>query len=468
MKTIPIRLRLTFWYCMVFGALLIVIVSAIYVSHRTAHYQEIDLHLTSVALHVRDELEGEIRDGATLSSIRYDFGNFAVYGVYMVIKNAEGVIMKKGENPLNAPDVPLPQRSEKKDILQTIQEPLYGRFRILMLPIEDNNDRIVGYIQAEISLNSLDIVMERFFWVIAAFTGAGLLAAAWGGWLLAKKALRRVELIGQTAKAIAASQGFDQRVLYTGPKDELGQLADTFNEMLESLDKAFSSHRRFVADASHELRAPLTTIRGNLDILQRISGIPDEERQEILQDMSKEAIRMSKMIGDLLSLARADTGQDIQMEKVDLSLLTDEVVVEVRHWQVPVSINHATEPALYTWGNSDLLKQLLLILVDNAVRYSPAGGEVRLSACHEGKMCILRIKDTGIGIHTKDLPYIFERFYRSEAARSFCPEGTGLGLSIAKWIVEQHNGTIIVTSEPGQGSEFQVRLPSIIAAPCRI
>lgn len=457
----PIRLRLTLWNCFIFGSLLVVLTSAIYIVHRQAHYSEIDRMLTSVSLHVHEEVERDIRKGKALSEVGLSSGEFYMTGVYIVIKDRAGNKVVATSDAVQAPDSPFSNiASMEKESLHTVVDPALGRYRMLIKPIW-LEERVIGYIQSEIALNSIDTSLYRFGWFILGVIILGLIFATLGGWFLSRKALTRVETINQTAKAIAASQGFHQRVMHRGPQDELGELVETFNEMLESLEKAYMSQRRFLADASHELRAPLTTIRGNLDILQKVKTIPQEEQDEILQDIRSEAIRMSKMVGDLLSLARADAGQEIRMQVVDLSKIVKGVELELAAWPARAAVTCSIQEGTKTWGNEDLLKQLFLILMENAIRYTPEGGAVSLTVLEESGNVTIRVVDSGIGIDSKDLPFIFDRFYRSETARSHSPDGTGLGLSIAKWIVDQHNGSILVTSTPGQGTEFEVRLPII-------
>lgn len=461
MSSMPIRLRLTLWNCLIFGSLLITLTSTIYMVHRQSHYNEIDRLLSSVSIHVHEEVEREIKKGKALAEFRLLAGEFYMTGVYVVIKDPAGNKIVATSDTVKVPDSPFSTiASMEQESLHTVADPALGRYRMLIKPIWLEG-RMIGYIQAEIALNAVDTSLYRFGWFIFAVIILGLVLATISGWFLSRNALSRVETISQTAKAIAAAQGFHQRVMHQGPRDELGELAETFNNMLESLEKAYISQRRFLADASHELRAPLTTIRGNLDILQKVKTMPQEEHDEILQDIRSEAIRMSKMVGELLSLARADAGQEIHMQVVDLSQIVKAVELELVAWSARVKLIYNVREGTKTWGNTDLLKQLLLILMDNAIRYTSEGGNVSLTILEESENVAVRVVDTGIGIDANDLPFIFERFYRSETARSHAPDGTGLGLSIAKWIVDQHNGNILVTSTPGQGTEIEVRLPII-------
>lgn len=277
---------------------------------------------------------------------------------------------------------------------------------------------------------------------------------------MAREALMPISKMIDTARAIALSKGFSRRIQGISRHDELGRLATTFNEMLASLEEAYNVQQRFVADASHELRTPLSIIQGNIELLQRQVALTDAERSEILGDVHSETGRMSRLIGDLLSLARADVGVEIRHDEVELDTL---VMEAARAGRIRAGETHTVKIGPFepvkTTGDRDRLKQLLLILLDNALTYTPPGGSVTFGLRTEGNQAVLTVTDTGIGIPPADLPHIFDRFYRADKARSRAQGGTGLGLSIAHWIVEQHAGHIDVTSEPGKGSTFSVNLP---------
>jgi two-component system OmpR family sensor kinase len=290
--------------------------------------------------------------------------------------------------------------------------------------------------------------------------GAASIAAAWlMGWFTAGTALKPIRETIQTARAIARSRGFVRKLTPRKSNDELGQMVAAFNEMLKNLEEAQVMQQRFVADASHELRAPLTVIRGNLDLLERARDMPPQEQAEVLSAARAEVERMSRLVADLLSLARADSGMRLEKAEVEL----DSVVLEIYQQllasptHVRLSLSHL-EPLLVS-GDRDRLKQLVLILVDNAIRYTPAGGSVTLSLRPKGDQAVLAVADTGIGIDPKDQPHVFERFYRSERAQEMDPGGTGLGLAIAQWIVDDHGGELDLRSTPGQGTTATIRLP---------
>jgi len=263
----------------------------------------------------------------------------------------------------------------------------------------------------------------------------------------------------QTAQTITLSQDLTRRIEMPAHQDELGRLARTFNEMLESIEAASSAQQRFVSDASHELRAPLTAIQGNLELLSRHRSMPQAEREEALAEVTREANRLSRLVADLLALARADAGVPLKHRLLDL----DEVVLDAYHEARQLSQGQALtldlfEPIQVT-GDEDRLKQLVLILLDNALKYTPANGHVTLGLQRQDTGSKITVRDTGVGIPPEDLPHVFERFYRADPARGRDPGGTGLGLPIAHWIVEQHGGKITLESQPGQGTVATVCLP---------
>jgi len=290
--------------------------------------------------------------------------------------------------------------------------------------------------------------------------GAAGIGAAWlMGWLTAGSALKPIRETIQTARAIARSRGFVRKLTPRKSRDELGQMVTAFNEMLKNLEEAQAAQQRFVADASHELRAPLTVIRGNLDLLERAKDRPPQEQAEVLRAARAEVERMSRLVADLLSLARADSGMRLERAEVEL----DSVVLETYRQLldssngVRLGLSHL-EPLLVS-GDRDRLKQLALILVDNAIRYTPAGGSVALSLRTRATWAVFAVADTGIGIDPEDLHHVFERFYRSERARQMDPGGTGLGLAIARWIADSHGGELGLSSTPGRGTTATIRLP---------
>jgi signal transduction histidine kinase len=228
------------------------------------------------------------------------------------------------------------------------------------------------------------------------------------------------------------------------------------NQTLERLERLFHARQRFLADVSHELRTPLTTIRGNIDLMRRM-GEADPETIDVVQDELK---RMTRLVDDLLLLARADTGSlPIQHEVVELDTIFLEIYRQVRGLDQAVAINLTEVDQVYVLGDADRLRQLILNLVDNAIKYTPEGGSVNMSLSKSNGSAEIEVVDTGVGISSEDLPRVFDRFYRVDKARSRNLGGSGLGLSIARWIAQAHGGTVGVESRLGEGSKFTISLP---------
>lgn len=304
-----------------------------------------------------------------------------------------------------------------------------------------------------------------------------------GGWLIAGSGLQPIAAVTKTAKAIAMNAhttGLGRRVDYRGPRDEVGALAETFDQMLAALERVSDAQQRFVADASHELRAPLTTIKGSLELLRRARDLPEAEREAAIEDAYTEAERMAALVNDLLLLARVDAAGasgrhaalvDDQMrgrrEPVEIDQLVMEIFrygraqLQARHRAAQLQLKVETLEPVAAMADPRQLRQVMLILLDNAIKYTPSGGQIRLSARAQGNRVALSVADTGIGIAPELLPHIFERFFRGDEARERDHHGSGLGLAIAHWIISVHGGEIVVESTPGNGSIFTVLLPAL-------
>ncbi|MFT3895538.1 MAG: ATP-binding protein [Anaerolineales bacterium] len=280
------------------------------------------------------------------------------------------------------------------------------------------------------------------------------------GWALSGITLQPIHRITQTAQKIGDERDFTQRVTYTGPPDEVGQLASTFNSMLTRLQDAFQKvehslqmQRDFVADVSHELRTPLTTLRGNLGLLRRTPPMPKEEQSDILNDMVDESDRLIRLVNDLLSLARADAGRNLAKELLDVSGILEELCRQARQLDLNRNIQLDAIQDLKMLGDKDALKQILLIAVDNALKHST--GDVNISAKRLGKQVEIRVQDFGDGMSPEKLEHVFDRFYRGEDVSTV--PGFGLGLSIAKSLTERMGGEIKMDSEVGKGTTVIVK-----------
>ncbi|MSQ24233.1 MAG: HAMP domain-containing histidine kinase [Chloroflexi bacterium] len=323
------------------------------------------------------------------------------------------------------------------------------------------DEEFIGYIQVARSLQAAEQALN-FLRSTLIPAGAALIAVAVAvAWWLAGASLNPLSRITRAAGEIALSGRLDRRLEQLKTRDEVADLTATFNRMMDRLEGAFAAQRRFVADASHELRTPLTIIRGNIETLRRSGSVTHPEMREALDDVVAETERMTRLVGGLLALARADAGHELTRTVVSLNEVVDKVYREVLLSADHVDFILGRIEPIQVRGDADALKQLLLILVDNGLKYTPAGGTVTLELERRAETACLQVADTGLGISADDLPNIFDRFFRSAAARG--REGTGLGLSIARWIAEAHGGRITVKSAVGAGSSFTVEIPAIPA-----
>jgi two-component system OmpR family sensor kinase len=284
----------------------------------------------------------------------------------------------------------------------------------------------------------------------------GLVAVTGIGYAFVRRGLKPLEQVGRVAADIEAND-LTRRINMRREPVEVQTLADTFDAMLDRLENSFQQQRRFVLDVSHELRTPLTALRGNIDVLLMDPTLPVEVRGQ-LERMSAETGRLIRLATNLLYLAQADTGKQVVMAPVELDLLCLEVVQQAMNLKPGVRLRLGEEDQITIQGDRDLLKQLLLNLVENGLTYTPPGGQVVLSLRREGEWAVIEVADTGMGIAPEDLPHIFERFYRAERTRRRAA-GAGVGLSIVEWVARLHHGTVSVESEVGKGSRFTVRLP---------
>lgn len=457
----PIRLRLAAWCVAIFCVLLVSFSFVLYGIHSRAHYQDLDQTLAAVTTAYRSAIDAALASGATLSPAllaSLDVSGPQLFGADLAIYDATGTLVAGQPLPDAAPTSGVMDgRDHGAATFQTIPTPA-GRLRGHTMPLLANG-ATVGYIQSRVSLVALDGAIARFRMLLLAATTGGLLVAGAGSLVTATRALRPIADVTETARAIALSRGFGRRLEPIPRHDELGELVQTFNEMLGSLDAAYQAQRRFIDDAAHELRAPVTSITGNLDLLARARDLPASEQEAVLADVHAEAERLGRLVNDLLALARADAGQKIAFTYVHLDQVVVEGVRAMRPLAGDVALGIATLEPVVVDGDSDRLKQLLVILIENALRYTPAGGHVWVSLRRQAGETLLAVEDTGMGIAPVDLPRVFDRFYRADPARSRVAGGSGLGLAIAKWIVEAHNGRIEIESEPDHGTIFRVWLP---------
>jgi heavy metal sensor kinase len=380
-----------------------------------------------------------------------------------VVLNREGTVQWKGEAiGMIAKLDPLLRNQvfQGQTVYETLLRPQSSPVRRISFPITSEG-RIEYILQTQVSL---DLVNETLKWLIITLGAVtiGIFICAWVGsnWI-ARMALSPVETLGQTAANVSA-QSLDTRVFLDAPYQEFQQLAQSFNNMFERLQRAFESQRRFVGDAAHELKTPLTAMKGNMEVgLQRERST--EEYRDLLSTSLGQVERLVRLVKSLLTLTQfSGEHLPIDLKPVLMEPLIKELVSEL-------SILAEDKGCLFTshiqevpkvLGDAGQLKQLVINLLDNAIRHTPQGGSVTVTLQSSADKVRLTVEDTGSGIATEHLPHIFERFYRADPARDRESGGTGLGLAIAKEIALAHNGIINVQSEVGKGSVFTVSLPT--------
>ena len=280
------------------------------------------------------------------------------------------------------------------------------------------------------------------------------------GYLFTRRTLRPVRRITETVRQIQGDQDLSRRVELGKGKDEIYQLADTFDQLLTKIESAFQREQQFTSDVSHELRTPVTVILAQCDAILSDASLPAEQRVSIGL-IQKKAQNMAQMISQLLLLSRADQGrQQLQPELLNLSELTEMVCEEqaMLSEEKKIAITTQIEPDLFVKVDETFYIRMLVNLISNAISYGKAGGHILVSCYEQSGFFVGQVEDDGIGIAAEDLPHIWERFYRVDSSRSASGH-SGLGLSMVKWIVEAHGGTISVKSSPGEGSIFTFLLP---------
>jgi signal transduction histidine kinase len=333
-----------------------------------------------------------------------------------------------------------------------------GHLRVLTVPLVAGG-RPIGTLQIGASLEMVDLTQHALLQIVVTLTITSMVLAASASWFAIGRALAPLASVTETALRISRADDLSQRIPYPASKtDEIGELIAAFNETLERLEHIFTAQQRFLADVSHELRTPLTVIKGNVDLLRRMDRI-DPESLDTIED---ESDRLTRLVGALLLETQAESGQlPLHFSLLELDTLLLEVFKEMRVLaRNRVNLKLAEIDQIQVNGDRDRLKQVMINLVSNAVKYTPQGGEVFVSLGRVGGNARIIVRDTGSGIPPEDLPHIFERFYRAEKSRTRSRVGGfGLGLSIAQWIVNHHGGRIEVDSTEGSGTTFCIYLP---------
>jgi len=463
MNFASIRVRLTAWYLVMLALGLGVFGTGSWFAMRASAFDAIDDELKDRIGGVEKFMQLQI---ASLSpvEIRDEFREHSVLGpggdLFQVCDERgqwlyRSAVLENSQVPIRLPD-------------QLAGQPVYENMSVQNIPVRSAAGRVVVNdhpytIQVAAPLNEFYEALERFrlilwFSVPLLMVGAGL-----GGYLISRRALKPVDRITTAAESISISN-LSERLEVPKTSDELQRLSETLNRMLTRLDASVQRMSQLTADASHELRAPVSLIRTTAELALQEGRTNTEYHEDMVQILT-EAERTSKLIESLLLLARADSGGGgLQHELTDASTSIREAIEQGRSLatekQIELTADLNSEPIVVR-GDGEALRRLFFILIDNAIKYSPEGGRVQVCVQALDSGATIKVIDSGIGISESDLAHIFDRFWRADKVRSRGVGGAGLGLSIARWIVDQHSGSIDVQSELLQGSTFAVTIPTV-------
>ncbi len=453
---LSIRWRLTLWNLLALGVVLLGFSALVYGLTARALYQQVDGNLLGGFRQVeRDPRLSGDRD----RRLHYWAHELHEHnGIFSAAYGSGGEVLARTEE-LTAESVPpAPEGPRESLLLRDMVVPVLGRQRVLVGHVSEGGASLTMLLMAP--LDSVDRELGRLLTVLAIAGPVALVFSGGVSYLLARAALSPVGRLRRLAREVTADR-LDRRLEVANPGDELGGLALTINEMIARLERSFAEVRRFTADASHELRTPLTAIRAEAEVALGRPGMPAEQ-QALLGSILEECERLGRLTDQLLALSREDAGvAPYTREPLDLTALVAGVVETMRPLAEAKGLrllNHGNGPVPVR-GDPGRLRQVVFNLLDNAIKYTPAGGEVEARVEARGEAAFVSVRDTGVGIPPEHLPRVFDRFYRVDKARSREIGGTGLGLSIARSIVTTHSGTIELNSTLGRGTDCTVRLP---------
>jgi heavy metal sensor kinase len=454
-----VRTRLTLWYAAVLALSLIAFAFIIYYAAASIFYERQDESLRSTAKTVASAYMEELEEVHSVAKANEVVLRELVFpSRYVEITDDNGkAIAWSGNFSGNGLSIPAAVLVNSRE--RSIDYVSLSGLRVAVVPLSSNRQR--GFAAVAEPLSVIDEGLRRLRLNFFAGVPLILLLASVGGYFLARKSLAPIDLMNRQTQRITA-ENLSARLDVTNPRDEPGRLGATINGLLARLEESFKQQQRFIADASHELRTPLAVLRGETEVALEKERGPEDYRQS-LSLIKEEAERLSRIVEDLFILAQQPIDAPTLIKK---PIRLNEIVGDcVRAAQVlaarkalRLSMNGGS-PSLTLNGDEELLKRMLLNLLDNAVKYTSEGGQISVELSALDGHARIVVRDTGPGIPEKDQPYIFDRFYRVDTARSRAMGGAGLGLSIAHLIVKAHGGEIGVASAPGRGSVFTVELP---------
>jgi heavy metal sensor kinase len=455
-----IRVRLTAWYLVMLGIGLALFGVGSWFGMRTSVFDTIDEELEDRIRGVEKFMQIQI---AALSpvEIRDEFREHSVLGpggdLFQVVNQKGEWLYRSAVLESSQVSIRLPN--------QIGTRPIYESLTVQGTPVRFATGRVTvngqAYtIQVAAPLSEFNEALERFRLMLWLSTPVLLIGAGLGGYLISRRALKPVDQITTAAESISFNN-LSGRLEVPKTTDELQRLSETLNRMLARLDTSVQRMSQLTADASHELRAPVSLIRTTAELALQGGRSTSEYREDMVQILA-EAERTTRLIDSLLLLARADAGEGgLQHEPINVATSLREAIGQGRSFaaEKTVELTADLHSSPVVRGDGEALRRLFFILIDNAVKYTPEGGAVNLRLEAGREDAIVKVTDSGIGIAESDLPHVFDRFWRADKVRSRGMGGAGLGLSIARWIVDQHQGSIEVESQLGKGSTFTIRIP---------
>lgn len=466
-----VRTRLTFWYVGVLALVLVAFSVGVYVLLARSLYAHLNEELLATVEATGISIARELGEGQSVAKASANALNeliaprqaaavFDAEGRLIVSQPAQGNIRAE----LPTPDS-IPRSGPHLYNVSDEKREAGGR----MVAVQRFTPGASGDSYLIVVSQPLDVVAEelkRIRLILYLAVPFALALAGLGGWFLARRSLQPVVQMTQRARRISA-ENLEQRLPIANPRDELGRLAATFNQLLARLDDSFAQQRRFMADASHELRTPISVMRTATDVTLERETRNESEYREALKVIDEQARRLTRIVEDMFTLARADAGRralrhnDFHLDKLLLETARAANVLGARKGLV-VEIADLQETPYR--GDEGLLRQMLLNLLDNALKYTAAGGVVRMRLERRDSLYLISITDTGAGIPPEAQTHIFERFYRVDKARARSEAtegaGAGLGLPIARWIAEAHRGQLVLSRSDESGSTFVASLPA--------
>jgi two-component system OmpR family sensor kinase len=447
------RLRLTLLYTVVVVLIFSVFAFVIYLEYRKGLVDAVDSTLLRQA-------NSEIKKGLDPKELTDNEAIIKKYGreYYLIVnQNGQIIITEFNRKPLEQADRQSMDDAFRGALRHVTAEYVGTPFRILYYPVSDMDILRVAE-SLEASEKAIHGLVRLFVFIFPFILGVSLVMS----WFLAGKSLAPVIKIRSLAGEIRRGR-LGKRIDIGLKGKEIDDLVVIFNEMLDSIQRSIESQKRFTSDVSHEIRSPLTSLRGSIEVALRKKR-PVEEYEEVLRNNLSDILRLSRITDNLLFLARADNNiHELRMQWFELDRLLESGAERLRPKadSAGLSLSEDYQQHLEMRGDIDLIEQVFSNLIGNAIKYTPRGGSVSVRAKEDDGAVTVTVSDTGIGIPEQDLEHIFDRFYRVNKERSRKLGGTGLGLAITKWIVTSHGGTISVNSTVGKGSEFTVTFPKV-------